>query len=96
MCAERRATPRRRHQGGFTLIEAIVAIVVIGVALAGLLLAVNASVRGSADPVLQRQLLAVAQQYMEEVQLQPWTPAVWVGIVTGAPQPRRRACRRRR
>jgi len=75
MCAERRATPRRRHQGGFTLIEAIVAIVVVGVALAGLLLAVNASVRGSADPVLQRQLLAVAQQYMEEVQLQPWTPA---------------------
>jgi MSHA pilin protein MshD len=75
MCDERRATPRRRRQAGFTLIEAIVAIVVIGVALAGLLLAVNASVRGSADPVVQRQLLAVAQQYMEEVQLQPWATA---------------------
>jgi MSHA pilin protein MshD len=75
MCAERRPTRSRRRQGGFTLIEAIVAIVVIGVALAGVLMAVNASVRGSADPVVQRQLLAVAQQYMEEVQLQPWAPA---------------------
>jgi MSHA pilin protein MshD len=55
--------------------EAVVAIVVIGVALAGVLLAVRESVRGSADPVVQRQLLAVAQQFMEEVQLKPWAPA---------------------
>ena len=48
------------------------AIVVVGVALAGVLLAVRESVRGSADPVVQRQLLAVAQQFMEEVQLKPW------------------------
>ncbi len=55
--------------------EAVVAIVVIGVALAGVLLAVRESVRGSADPVVQRQMLAVAQQFMEEVQLKPWAAA---------------------
>jgi MSHA pilin protein MshD len=55
--------------------EAVVAIVVIGVALAGVLMAVRESVRGSASPVVQRQLLAIAQQFMEEVQLQPYAVA---------------------
>lgn len=66
---------RLERQRGFTLMEAVVAIVVIGVALAGVLLAVRESVRGSADPVVQRQLLAVAQQFMDEVQLKPWATA---------------------
>ena len=72
MCAR---PPLRRHQRGFTLIEAVVAIVVIGVALTGILLAVGSSVRGSADPVVQRQMLAIAQQYMEEIQLKPYAVA---------------------
>ncbi|HSM21229.1 MAG TPA: prepilin-type N-terminal cleavage/methylation domain-containing protein, partial [Rubrivivax sp.] len=73
MCADTaRRQCRQRRQRGFTLMEAVVAIVVVGVALAGVLLAVRESVRGSADPVVQRQLLAVAQQFMEEVQLKPW------------------------
>ena len=55
--------------------EAVVAIVVIGVALAGVLMAVRESVRGSAEPVVQRQLLAIAQQFMEEAQLQPYAAA---------------------
>lgn len=75
MFAERRHRRVRRAGRGFTLIEAIVAIVVIGVALTGLLLAVGASVRGSADPVVQRQMLAIAQQFIEEVQLKPWAAA---------------------
>jgi MSHA pilin protein MshD len=71
LCAER----RRHTQRGFTLMEAVVAIVVVGIALAGLLLAVRTSVQGSADPVVQRQMLAIAQQFVEEVQLQPYAAA---------------------
>ena len=62
----------RRRAAGFTLIEAVVAIVVVGVALTGLLLATRSALQGSADPAVQRQMLAVAQQFMEEVQLKPW------------------------
>jgi len=55
--------------------EAVVAVVVIGVALAGVLQAVRASVQGSADPVVQRQMLAIAQQFVEEIQLKPYAAA---------------------
>jgi MSHA pilin protein MshD len=55
--------------------EAVVAIVVLGVALTGILIAVRSSVQGSADPLVQRQMLAIAQQYMEEVQLKPYAVA---------------------
>ena len=65
----------RQRRRGFTLIEAIVAIVVVSVALTGVLLAVRTSVMNSADPVVQRQMLAIAQQYMEEIALKPYAPA---------------------
>lgn len=71
MCAEPRRRRGRRSRG-FTLIEAVVAIVVVGVALTGVLMAVREGVRGSADPVLQRQLLGVAQQVLEDIELQPY------------------------
>ncbi len=70
--AEHRAAAPRR---GFTLMEAVVAIVVVGVALAGVLTAVRHSVRGSADPVVQRQMLAIAQNFIEEIQLKPYAAA---------------------
>ena len=66
---------RRRRAQGFTLPEAILAIVVIGVGLAGLLLAFGTVARSSADPVLRKQLLAIAQEMLEEVQLKPYAAA---------------------
>jgi len=58
----------RRHSG-FTLIEMIVFIVVVSVGLAGILSVFNASVRGSADPMIRKQALAIAEATMEEVLL---------------------------
>src|SRR5689334_2380569 len=62
--------PRGR---GATLVELIVLIVVVGVAVAGVLAALTLSTRASADPMIQKQALAIAEAIMDEVQLQPFT-----------------------
>ena len=62
----------RRNRGGFTLVEMVIAIVVIGVGIAGVMLAFGVTTRGSADPLVQRQLLAVAEGLLEEVLSKPY------------------------
>lgn len=58
---------RVNQQSGVTLIELVVAIVIIGVALAGIVLAFNTTVTASADPVVEQQAISIAQAYIEEV-----------------------------
>jgi MSHA pilin protein MshD len=62
----------RRGARGMTLVELILAIVVIGVGLAGVLVAFNQAVRGSADPMVRKQMLAIAEEMMEEITLKPF------------------------
>lgn len=64
---------RRGRQCGVTLIELVVFIVIVGVAVAGLLLAYTQSVRYSADPITRKQMLAIAESMLEEVELMPFT-----------------------
>lgn len=68
MCIERDPRPGARVQAGFSLIEAVLFMVVVGVALAAVVNAYNLANRASADPVLRRQSLAIAQALLEEIQ----------------------------
>ena len=63
----------RRGQRGMTLIEIVLAIVVLGVGLAGVLIAFSTVTRGSADPVVTQQMLVIAEEMLEEIQLKPYT-----------------------
>lgn len=65
--------PLPARQSGLTLVELIVAIVVIAVGVAGVMLAFNNAVRSSADPMFAKQALAIAEALLEEVQLAPFT-----------------------
>jgi MSHA pilin protein MshD len=66
MCADRR-------QRGLTLIELVIFIVIVGVALAGVLAVLNHTTRHSADPLVRKQALAIAEALLEEVMAQPFT-----------------------
>ena len=57
----------RLRQQGFTLIELIIFIVVVGAGLAGILSVMNQVVRNSADPMLTKQAAALADSVLEEV-----------------------------
>ena len=67
----RRHRPRAGH--GISLVELIVFIVIVGIAVAGVVGALSMATRASADPMIQKQALAIAEALLEEVQLQPFT-----------------------
>jgi MSHA pilin protein MshD len=64
---------RQDRQRGVTLVELVVAIVVISIAVGGVLLVMNYTVSRSADPMLQHQAVAIAEAYLEEILLKPFT-----------------------
>jgi len=77
-----------RATAGFTLIETIVSIVVIGIALAGLAAVFGLGFARGADPLRERQALAIAEAYLEEALLQPYADPD-SGAVCGAPEANR-------
>lgn len=68
-----RAGLHSRRNGGFSLIELIVTIVILSIATYGLLTALNLTNQHSVDPIFEKQALAVAESLMDEVLSQPYT-----------------------
>lgn len=62
-----------RRQCGFSLIELLVFIVVVGVGVAGLVSVMNPSIRFSADPMRTKQMQAIAEALLNEIVHQPFT-----------------------
>ena len=58
------------RQRGVTLVELVIAIVIVGIAAAALYSAMASITARSADPMLRQQSLAIAEAYLEEISLQ--------------------------
>lgn len=68
-----RTSPERlRDTSGVTLVELVLSIVIIGVTVTGTFLAINRTVRSSADPMIVKQALAIGEAYLEEILLKDY------------------------
>lgn len=65
--------PGQSRQRGISLIELVIFIAIVGVALAGILAVLNATVGKSADPLPLKQAVAIAEALLDEVQLSAFT-----------------------
>jgi MSHA pilin protein MshD len=71
MCTTKARSARRA--AGFTLVELVAFITIVSIAVGGVLLAYNTAARDSADPIVKKQALAIAESLLEEVQQMPFT-----------------------
>lgn len=75
-------SPRQR---GFTLIELIIFIVVVAAGLAGILSVMNTVVKSSADPMIRKQTIAIAESLLEEILLKDYCDPDTVDLTTSPP-----------
>ena len=68
-----RQSLRAHVQAGISLIELIMFIVIVSVGVVGILSVLNVTTQKSTDPQIRKQMLAVAEALLEEVQFKPFT-----------------------
>lgn len=73
-----------RPARGFTLLEMIFLIIVLAIAGSAATIAIDRAVQSSADPMRQKQALAVAEAFVEEVLTFSFATASWAGASTQA------------
>jgi MSHA pilin protein MshD len=73
MCANNGVNSYRRRQSGLSLVELVMFIIIVSVGVAGILSVMNVTTQSSADPMLRKQALSIAESLLEEIQLQPFT-----------------------
>ena len=65
-------SPRCR-QAGLTIIELIMFIVIVSVGIVGILAVLNVTAGSSADSMIRKNMLSIAEALLEEVELMPFT-----------------------
>jgi len=83
MCTD--ASGSRHCQHGLTLIELIMFIVIVSIGVVGILLVMNVTVKASADPVVRKQSLAMAEAILDEVLSKEFSNPVVGGYTETAP-----------
>jgi len=74
MCIESVSRPHAQgRQQGVSLVELIIFIVVVSAALAGILPMLNMGVLHSADPMLRKQMLTIAEGLLDEIEQMPFS-----------------------
>lgn len=73
------------RQTGFTLIELIVFIVVVSAGMAGILSVMDNVVKSSADPMVRKQAMALAESLLEEVVIKAYCDPDTVDTSTSPP-----------
>jgi len=76
-------TKSKHH--GFTLIELIIFIVMVAAGLAGILSVMNTVVASSADPMVRKQAVALADSILEEILLKSFCDPDTVNAGTNPP-----------
>lgn len=82
-----RADPavRRRRGGGFSLLELVLFIVIVGAGLAGVVSVLDLTSSKSADPMMMKQALAVGEAFVDEILSRDYSnPGGFVGPPTQA------------
>jgi MSHA pilin protein MshD len=63
------STERRAQERGFTLVEAIISIMIVAIAIAGVISVFIVTTQHSADPMSRVQAQLIAEGYLEEILL---------------------------
>jgi MSHA pilin protein MshD len=66
------APDRPLHEKGVTLVEVILFMLIVSIAVVSLVKALSQAVLWSADPMIQRQTMAIAESLIEEIDSQPY------------------------
>ncbi len=64
---------RLARQQGISLIEMIMFIIIVSIGVVALLAVFSTTSRKSADPMIQKQMLAIAEALLEEIESKPFT-----------------------
>lgn len=67
------------NQHGFTLIETIIFIIIVGVAMGAIVVQFTTSVQHSAAPLLRQKAITIAYQYLDHMQTVRWDETTPVG-----------------